>query len=402
MCSSSKKERQDLEVGACSSSSSSLTISPITFQESTTTEEEEREEEIIASEEEEKKKKKKCLVCNLGLVLFVVGVSLEILLDSAAARAIRSVYTVVCVWIQSHPTEGFFLLGGAYTVSSLLLIPGSLLTLGSGFVYARVFGLLRGVVLATTAIWSGASLAAILAFCLVRHTGLAQLVQRRLLHSNKKKKNILLLALDRSVQQEGLRIMVLLRLSPLIPINLLNYLAGVTNIGFGSYATALVALLPRIALYVYSGASAGTLVRIHHHHQYNHPYNNNNTTTATAPTTTTTTTTSTTVTLVATVVGIVLAILAVCLTSFYARRELHRIMEEEKEKDKKKMESEETKTDAKDDDDDDDCYQRQETQESSSERDALLPMDDDDTNHPTKNNNDKHHHYYKSTCCTSP
>jgi len=53
--------------------------------------------------------------------------------------------------------------------------------------------------------------------------------------------------------------MILLRLSPLIPFNALDYISGVTSISLRDYTLALVALLPGALLLCFVGASASSL-----------------------------------------------------------------------------------------------------------------------------------------------
>ena len=61
-------------------------------------------------------------------------------------------------------------------------------------------------------------------------------------------------AVDRAVTKEGWQVVVLLRLSPIVPFNLQNYALGVTAIPFWRYLGAtLVGIAPGIAIYVYFG-----------------------------------------------------------------------------------------------------------------------------------------------------
>jgi len=103
---------------------------------------------------------------------------------------------------------------------------------------------------------------------------------------------------------KGFRIMALLRLSPLIPFNALNYIAGVTAIGFWEYTWSLLAILPGTVLHVFLGASAGSLSD------------------------SATRGDDTTVTIVVIVVGVVFGVLAVTMTSCYARQELKRMTQD--------------------------------------------------------------------------
>jgi uncharacterized membrane protein YdjX (TVP38/TMEM64 family) len=47
-----------------------------------------------------------------------------------------------------------------------------------------------------------------------------------------------------ALEEKGFHIMVLLRLSPIIPFNVVNYLAGVSAISLANYCMALVGILP--------------------------------------------------------------------------------------------------------------------------------------------------------------
>ena len=111
----------------------------------------------------------------------------------------------------------------------------------------------------------------------------------------------ILKALDTALGSKGFRIMALLRLSPIVPFNVINYVAGVTAIGWKEYALALIAILPGTVLYVFLGASAGSLA--------DSAGSGNNGT----------------VTIVVIVVGVVFGVFAIGLTSYYAKKELNKI-----------------------------------------------------------------------------
>ena len=61
-------------------------------------------------------------------------------------------------------------------------------------------------------------------------------------------------SLDKAVADDGWQVVVLMRLSPIVPFNLQNYALGVTAIPFLQYLTAtLIGIVPGIAIYVYFG-----------------------------------------------------------------------------------------------------------------------------------------------------
>lgn len=132
-----------------------------------------------------------------------------------------------------------------YVLACVLLVPGSVLTLGAG----AVFGVWRGSVLVSVAATLGASAA----FLIGRHLA-RRAVERRVAA------NSAFAAVDEAVAREGWRIVLLTRLSPVFPFTLLNYGFGVTRVTFREYFLASwLGMLPGTVLYVYLGAVAGEL-----------------------------------------------------------------------------------------------------------------------------------------------
>lgn len=131
-----------------------------------------------------------------------------------------------------------------YAVAVVLLLPGSVLTLAAG----ALFGLPRGTALA----FAGATLGALGAFAIARGAG-RELVARRIGKSPR------LAALDRVLAEDGLRVVLLLRLSPLVPFSVLNYALGLTRVRARDVALGSVAMLPGTLLYVGYGVAARDL-----------------------------------------------------------------------------------------------------------------------------------------------
>merc|ERR1712008_385208 len=118
-------------------------------------------------------------------------------------------------------------------------------------------------------------------------------------------------ALDNALEQKGLWIVILLRLSPIIPFNVLNYVLGVTNVRFWHYSVACLAMLPGTMLYVFLGASAGSLTEIGGGGDEVEEMESNKG-----------------VTIGVIVVGVIFGILAIGVTSYYAKQELNKVLEE--------------------------------------------------------------------------
>jgi uncharacterized membrane protein YdjX (TVP38/TMEM64 family) len=142
---------------------------------------------------------------------------------------------------------GMFLYGAVYVAAVVLFVPGIVLTLGAGY----LFGLGWGIVVVSLASTAAAALAFLIARYFARDAvrGLAQ-------------RNPRFAAIDRAIGKEGWKVVALLRLSPLVPFSLSNYLYGLTAVRFLPYlATSWVAMLPATVLYVYLGAAGRTLER---------------------------------------------------------------------------------------------------------------------------------------------
>jgi uncharacterized membrane protein YdjX (TVP38/TMEM64 family) len=136
----------------------------------------------------------------------------------------------------------------AFVVAAVCLLPGSILTVGAGVAFGLVWG---------TVIASGASaLAAIAAFFVARSAGRVR-VARWVARDRR------LDALDAAIGERGLPLVILVRLSPLIPFNLLNYALGLTTVRLRDYTLGtIVGMLPVTVLYVYVGSLAGQLVSL--------------------------------------------------------------------------------------------------------------------------------------------
>jgi uncharacterized membrane protein YdjX (TVP38/TMEM64 family) len=178
-------------------------------------------------------------------------------------RAAGAVMLIVLLWLGGRQAAGFlpqfaawvatlgplgpavFIAG--YAIGTVLLVPGSWLTLVAG----ATFGLGPGVAY----VMAGATLGATLAFLAARHV-VRDLVARRLADDPR------VTAVDRAVAAKGRRVVFLLRLSPLVPFNLLNYALGLSRVRLADYVVGSIGMLPGVLLYVYTGKVAGDLASV--------------------------------------------------------------------------------------------------------------------------------------------
>jgi uncharacterized membrane protein YdjX (TVP38/TMEM64 family) len=155
-----------------------------------------------------------------------------------AGRALGGELGRFAAWVESLGAWAPIGFMAGYAVATVLLAPGSILTLAAG----AVFGLVQGVAY----VFVGAMLGAAAAFLVARHLARAA-VERRLAGSPR------FAAIDRAVAREGRRIVLLLRLTPVVPFNLLNYGLGLSRVSFRDYLVASAGILPGTIVYVYYG-----------------------------------------------------------------------------------------------------------------------------------------------------
>ena len=222
----------------------------------------------------------------LIIILFVI-------IDAAfGENYVRQGITVFLEWIRQNPGAGVVVFILVCFVATIICVPGALLTIGAGFVFSasNEGSLVKGVSLGTFAVVLGSSLGALVAFLFARY----------LLYDRVRKlsqKYSIFEALDVALSEKGFRIMCLLRLSPITPFVLLNYIAGVTTVKLSSYMLSIPCILPGAILYAFLGASAGGIMEESENK---------------------------TVTIWVVTVGVIFGVLAIALTSYYARKELNK------------------------------------------------------------------------------
>lgn len=124
----------------------------------------------------------------------------------------------------------------------IVLVPAAVLTIAG----AAVFGLTRGALYA----FCGAVLGSTAAFLLGRH-GARRFVTRLVDRVPRAA------AVDRAVSAQGRRLVFLLRLSPIVPFNFLNYALGLTAISLGDFLLASFGMIPGTVMYAYYGKVTG-------------------------------------------------------------------------------------------------------------------------------------------------
>jgi len=188
-----------------------------------------------------------------ALLLLLLGAIVFLIVDYTGAGYINEALTAFLDWTEDNIVAGTFAFAGVYVVCTVLFIPGSLLTLGAGYVFSRAVGQGWGILLGTLSVWVGATIGACLAFLLgrfvLRDAAMAWYEKFRIMR-----------AVDRAVARQGLKVVTLLRLSPVVPFSPLNYVLGLTSVSFRDYALATTwGIVPGTLAFVFIGSTVSSV-----------------------------------------------------------------------------------------------------------------------------------------------
>jgi uncharacterized membrane protein YdjX (TVP38/TMEM64 family) len=162
--------------------------------------------------------------------------------------ALQEVLQNALVGIQGLGLGGAIAFIALYVLATVLLVPGTILTLGAGVVFGVGWG--------SVYVFIGAVLGAIAAFLIGRY--LARGWVARKIADNPR-----FAAIDKAVAKTGFKIVLLTRLSPIFPFVLLNYAFGVTQVALKDFFFGSVGMIPATVSFVYVGSLAGSLATIH-------------------------------------------------------------------------------------------------------------------------------------------
>ncbi len=138
-------------------------------------------------------------------------------------------------------TPALFIAG--YALAVVALAPAGLLAIAAGALFGVPHGVLYSFV--------GGAVGSTAAFLVARHLIRPALARRQPCYAS-------VAALDRAIEKRERILVILMRLSPVVPSNLLNYGLGISRVSLTNYMLGFVAMLPGSLLWV----SYGSLLRI--------------------------------------------------------------------------------------------------------------------------------------------
>ena len=168
-----------------------------------------------------------------GLILLALFLTVVI---SAVLLPVADALLLLFNWVDENRSISWLVFIIFYVMATVLVLPGSLLTLAAGF----LFGLGYGFAIVSLASTLGATCAFLVGSFLARDWVAAKLQSQPRFS-----------ALDAAVGEQGAVVVLLTRLSPIFPFSLLNYGLGLTQVKLSLYVLASWAgMLPGTLLYV--------------------------------------------------------------------------------------------------------------------------------------------------------
>lgn len=134
-----------------------------------------------------------------------------------------------------------------YIAAAITLAPAFFLTVAAG----AIFGVWKGSLIVFVGASLGASAVYALAAPMARSRWLARITR-----------DARVTAVRTAVQGEGWWVMFLLRLSPLVPYNLLNYALALSGVRYRDFVIALIGMIPAIVMYAYYGKVVGDVAKL--------------------------------------------------------------------------------------------------------------------------------------------
>lgn len=158
------------------------------------------------------------IICRSIIIIFMIVTITFTLLDLLILHKYLHVWLDdTLAWMHHNPVSGGLAFIGVFLLGSLCFFPVALLSLGAGYVYIELYGLGLGIFIAFIICYLGCVLGAAVCFARSRYL-MRQLIERFSVRYP------IVRAVDKAFETMGFRLFLLLRLSPAMPFNALNYI----------------------------------------------------------------------------------------------------------------------------------------------------------------------------------
>jgi uncharacterized membrane protein YdjX (TVP38/TMEM64 family) len=186
------------------------------------------------------------LIRNYKFILWILLIAVIII--AIILLPIKQWLIAILEWTKGMGIWGPVIIACFYAIGAVLFLPGSFLTMSTGFLFK--------VVLGTITVSVGSTIGACAAFMIARTFGRKWIVARFA-------KSKRFTAIDHAVEKHAFKIILLTRLSPACPFNMLNYSFGLTKIPFWKYVFgSWIGMIPSTIMYTYFGSGLRSLTEV--------------------------------------------------------------------------------------------------------------------------------------------
>lgn len=166
---------------------------------------------------------------------------------------IYAVFIDYTSWTKENPVYGLILIQLVAVISLVLMIPSSLLALVIGYICGMLFGEIWGFFSGILLFFLTSSIASVLAFYIARY------LFRDMLLDNIREEWVKTRAVLKALEKKGLKVVILCRLSPILPFGIVNYVVGASSIPFNHFIIGNIGILPGSVLFVYIAVTMGSV-----------------------------------------------------------------------------------------------------------------------------------------------
>ena len=190
-------------------------------------------------------------------LLVVITLIITVVLIACYPSQVEEGISVLIEWIKEQEGLGIFTLGLIIAAGTAIAMPGSFLTISTGYILNDVYDSehWKIILIGAFTAFAGTFLGSILCFCTGRYIF-------RELTTRMAQKFKIIRALDCAFYYQGFRFCFLFRICPLVPFNAFNFLAGATSLSFGAYIFAFIGYLPACIFNVWIGTSIKSIKEI--------------------------------------------------------------------------------------------------------------------------------------------
>ncbi|MDJ1185733.1 TVP38/TMEM64 family protein [Roseofilum casamattae] len=182
-----------------------------------------------------------------AIAFAALAISVAVAIICFQGSGLQEILRTLLISIQNLERWGVFAYLLLYNIATILFVPAILLTLGAGAIYGVVWG--------SVYVFFASTFGATLAFLVGRYFSRDWALQILSNHPN-------FHALNQAVARSGFKIVLLTRLSPIFPFNLLNYAFGVMQVSLKDYILGSVGMIPAILGYTYIGSLIGDVAAL--------------------------------------------------------------------------------------------------------------------------------------------